>query len=105
MQRKKVFISSVQSEFAKERQMLFEYLTTDALLSKTDLKTDLKMDDTDILIISMIRENKKITIPQIAKYINKGISATKDRITKMKKYGYIERIGSLKGGYWHLIEK
>ncbi|MDR0864918.1 MAG: DUF4062 domain-containing protein [Candidatus Symbiothrix sp.] len=34
MQKKKVFISSVQSEFAEERQMLFEYLTTDALLGK-----------------------------------------------------------------------
>jgi len=34
MQRKKVFISSVQSEFAAERQMLFEYLTSDALLGK-----------------------------------------------------------------------
>jgi hypothetical protein len=34
MQRKKIFISSVQSEFAAERQMLFEYLTTDALLGK-----------------------------------------------------------------------
>jgi len=34
MQRKKVFISSVQSEFAAERQMLFDYLTSDALLGK-----------------------------------------------------------------------
>jgi hypothetical protein len=34
MQRKKVFISSVQSEFAEERQMLFDYLTSDALLGK-----------------------------------------------------------------------
>jgi hypothetical protein len=32
MQKKRVFISSEQSEFAEERQMLFEYLTTDALL-------------------------------------------------------------------------
>jgi predicted HTH transcriptional regulator len=32
MVRKKVFISSVQSEFAAERQMLYEYLSTDALL-------------------------------------------------------------------------
>jgi len=31
MTRKKIFISSVQSEFVKERQMLFDYLTTDAL--------------------------------------------------------------------------
>ena len=34
MHRKKVFISSVQSEFATERQMLFDYLTSDALLGK-----------------------------------------------------------------------
>jgi len=34
MQKKRVFISSVQSEFVEERQMLFEYLTTDALLGK-----------------------------------------------------------------------
>jgi len=34
MQRKKVFISSVQSEFAKERRMLSEYLRKDTLLSK-----------------------------------------------------------------------
>ncbi|MDR0941990.1 MAG: DUF4062 domain-containing protein [Bacteroidales bacterium] len=34
MQKKRVFISSVQSEFAEERQMLFDYLTSDALLGK-----------------------------------------------------------------------
>jgi hypothetical protein len=34
MQKKKVFISSVQSEFAKERKMLYDYLTTDALLCR-----------------------------------------------------------------------
>jgi hypothetical protein len=34
MQRKRIFISSVQSEFATERQVLFDYLTTDALLGK-----------------------------------------------------------------------
>ena len=32
MKKIKVFISSVQSEFAEERQMLFNYLTSDALL-------------------------------------------------------------------------
>ena len=34
MQKIKVFISSVQSEFAEERQVLFDYLTQDALLGK-----------------------------------------------------------------------
>ena len=34
MQKKRIFISSVQSEFVVERQMLFDYLTTDALLGE-----------------------------------------------------------------------
>lgn len=34
MKQIKVFISSVQSEFALERQMLFDYLTSDALLGR-----------------------------------------------------------------------
>jgi len=34
MQRKRVFINSVQSEFATERQLLFDYLARDALLGK-----------------------------------------------------------------------
>jgi ATP-dependent DNA helicase RecG len=34
MQRIKIFISSVQSEFAEERQFLCDYITTDALLGR-----------------------------------------------------------------------
>ena len=34
MNKLKVFISSVQSEFASERQMLYDYLTSDALLGR-----------------------------------------------------------------------
>ena len=34
MNKLKIFISSVQSEFSSERQMLFEYISTDALLGR-----------------------------------------------------------------------
>ena len=34
MQKKKIFISSVQSEFAEERVLLFDYIRTDALLGQ-----------------------------------------------------------------------
>lgn len=34
MRKAKIFISSVQKEFANERKMLYEYITTDALLGK-----------------------------------------------------------------------
>jgi len=34
MQKKRIFISSVQSEFSEERVMLFDYIRTDALLGQ-----------------------------------------------------------------------
>jgi predicted HTH transcriptional regulator len=75
---------------------------------KTDLKTgngiktDLKIDTVDMLIVEMIAQNATITIPEIAQRINKGYSATKVRLAKLKQNDYVERIGSLKGGYWKI---
>ena len=46
MQRKKVLISSVQSEFAAERQLLFDYLTSDALLVEYEIIRSTPFDNT-----------------------------------------------------------
>jgi ATP-dependent DNA helicase RecG len=67
---------------------------------KTDLKTDLKTDAVDVLILQTIGQEGTITILEMAKRINKGLSATKARLTRLKQAGYIERIGADKGGYW-----
>ena len=72
--------------------------------SKTDLKTDLKIDRIDAFIVDEIIKNDKITIPQIAEKIGRGITVTKDRIAKLKELKIIDRVGSLKGGYWKIIE-
>jgi len=49
-------------------------------------ETDLKTDEIDTLIIEAIRDNQFISIPNIAKIINRGITVTKGRITKLKKH-------------------
>ncbi|MDR2448583.1 MAG: putative DNA binding domain-containing protein [Prevotellaceae bacterium] len=69
---------------------------------KTDLKTDLKTDTVDVLILQSIEREATITVSEMAKRISKGLSATKARLTKLKQGGYIERIGSDKGGYWKI---
>jgi len=54
-------------------------------------------------IIRMIAENAKISIPQIALNIGKGITATKMHINNLKKLGRIKRIGADKGGHWVVV--
>jgi ATP-dependent DNA helicase RecG len=72
---------------------------------KADLKTDLKDLSIDDKIIEAILVNKKISIPDMAKIINRGITVTKETINRLKEEGKIKRIGSAKGGHWEVIER
>jgi ATP-dependent DNA helicase RecG len=65
-------------------------------------KTDLKTDNIDGKIMSLITENKHITILEIANNINLSVSGTKLRINKLKNNGSIVRVGSAKGGHWEV---
>jgi len=69
----------------------------------TGLKTGLKIEELDSLILGLMEENNEISIPNIAQKIAKGLTATKDRISKLKSKGLIERVGPDKGGYWRVI--
>jgi ATP-dependent DNA helicase RecG len=80
---------------------------TDLKTTETDLKTtetDLKTVDIDNLILSLIEENNQITIPDIAQKTGKKLTATKDRLNKLKATGLIERIDGKKGGYWKIVK-
>ena len=74
-------------------------------VSKTDQKTDQKTNMLDNIILSLIKENTQISITEIAQKIERGLTATKERISKLKAKGLLERIGPDKGGYWKVIEK
>jgi len=69
---------------------------------KTNLKTNLKTDNIDGKIISLITENKHITILEIANNINLSVSGTKLRINRLRNNGSIARVGSAKGGHWEI---
>ena len=70
-----------------------------------DMKTDLKISDIDNIILHLINENSQISITDIAKKIERGLTATKERISKLKAKGLIERVGADKGGYWKIKNK
>ncbi|MCL2101201.1 MAG: putative DNA binding domain-containing protein [Fibromonadales bacterium] len=69
---------------------------------KTDLKTDLKINDIDDMILRLMNKDNRISIPDIAQKIERGLTATKERISKLKAKGLVERIGPDKGGYWKI---
>ena len=71
---------------------------------KTNLKTNLKTDNIDGKIISLIADNKHITIPEIANNINLSVSGTKLRINRLRNNGSIARVGPAKGGHWEITK-
>ena len=53
-------------------------------------------------IIAIVLANNKISIPKIAREIEKGITVTKQYIANLRQKGIIKRVGPDKGGYWEI---
>jgi DNA-binding IscR family transcriptional regulator len=53
--------------------------------------------------LSLIEENNQITILILHKK-RKKLTATKDRLNKLKAAGLIEQVDGKKGSYWKIIK-
>jgi ATP-dependent DNA helicase RecG len=60
---------------------------------------------TSVRILELMRENKNITIIEIAEAIGRTTRAIEMQIAKLKEKGAIERKGPDMGGYWEVSEK
>ena len=56
-------------------------------------------------IINYLRDNSSATKQEIADNLGISINTVKEYISKLKKEGIIERIGSSKTGYWEIKTK
>ncbi|MEA3487165.1 MAG: ATP-binding protein, partial [Thermodesulfobacteriota bacterium] len=65
---------------------------------KSSLKSSLK-------IVLCMKEDKKITIPEIAERIGITERGVKKQISKLKAEGKITRVGPDKGGYWKILKE
>lgn len=54
-------------------------------------------------IISEIKDNPNITIAELHQILGISETAISNNIMFLKKYGYIERVGSRKAGYWKIL--
>lgn len=70
--------------------------------NKTDNKAPLNARRKTIIL--EMRNNPNITIKELSLLLSISVTAVANNITYLKNNGYIERIGSMKSGYWKIIE-
>lgn len=56
-------------------------------------------------IIAEMRDNPNITVAQLHTIIGVSETAIENNINFLRDNGYIERIGSKRAGYWHVIDE
>ncbi len=63
-----------------------------------------KVTENQIKILNAIKENKNITVIEIAKKSNISRKSVLENISKLKQKNLIRRIGPDKGGYWEILK-
>lgn len=76
--------------------------TLEETLVKTLEETQEKTPDR---IITLLRDDGRLSIAKLAKQIGKSTSAIERALRKLRETGDIERIGPDKGGYWEVKKK
>ncbi|MBQ6334676.1 MAG: winged helix-turn-helix transcriptional regulator [Erysipelotrichaceae bacterium] len=61
-----------------------------------------RLDKLDKIIISLIRSNRYITIPELAKQSGKSQPTVYRHIEQLAKDGILAGVGSRKKGYWDI---
>lgn len=65
----------------------------------------LDMTITDEYILKVLETNGRVTALQIAKLLEISESTVRRSFRRLREYGFIERIGSNKAGYWRVLHK
>ncbi|DAB31518.1 MAG TPA: cell filamentation protein Fic [Sulfurospirillum sp. UBA11407] len=72
---------------------------------KNTLKSDQKSNyKSDQKVLALMKENSRITIYELMEKLSMSESGIKKVIKKLKNEGLINRLGSLKSGYWEVKE-
>lgn len=61
------------------------------------------LNKTQVRILAELRNNPNITKVLLMKRLNLGKTSIDNGLSTLKKYGYVERVGSRKSGYWKVL--
>ena len=62
-----------------------------------------RLGDSQVKILELIKDNPKISIPELAEKIEISTTAVEKNLRKLKEGEIIKRVGSAKGGYWEIV--
>ena len=73
---------------------------------KSSLKSSLKrnLNATDRIIITEIRKNRLVTIPQLQEHLSLSRNGIKKALGRLRVVGLIRRVDPDKGGHWEVVE-
>ena len=75
------------------------------ILKEIEKRMSLKMSvKVSVKMLELLILNPKITIPKLAKEIDKSERTVNRILKKLQKEGYLKRVGPDKGGYWEVIQ-
>ncbi len=63
-----------------------------------------KLGDNQLKILSEIEKDNTISITALSKNIGISTTAVENNIAKLKKLGYLKRVGSAKSGHWDILQ-
>ena len=67
-----------------------------------DNRPEYRISNLDDMIINSIKNNKYITIPELANIVNKSEITVHRHLDDLGKKGIVSRVGSRKTGYWKI---
>lgn len=69
-----------------------------------NVPVNIPVNNTEKTILEIIKNKTNITYDEIASIIKRDRKTVQRAINKLKKLGFLERIGSDKTGHWKIIE-
>ena len=63
-----------------------------------------KLDDLDVLIVSLLKDNPKITYDKLSDMTGKHRDTIRVHLNTLREKGFIVRVGPDKGGHWNVVE-
>ena len=72
--------------------------------NNSTIDSTIRLSETQVAILTLIKENKYITTNEISDKLNKELSTIKKSIKVLKDVGILARIGTNRTGYWEILD-
>jgi len=90
-----------EKNILKNREMHILYIDPEKTVN---VPVNVPVNNTEKTILEIIKNKTNITYDEIASIIKRDRKTVQRAINKLKKLGFLERIGSDKTGHWKIIE-